>query len=109
MRFHAVTQSRLGEGCLKVVEGCAGFVEVGIRFRGRVVRIDADDLAKVEGSGDGGDPDGGFAFETANLDIHATGWSGGGQHAESAKFAIADVAFHVACFAPGGVGYCVES
>ena len=106
--FDFIAQAGLREGAFEIVEGGAGGVEVGIGFAGGVVGVDADDLAEVEGGGDGGDADGGFTFEAADFDVDATGGGGSGEHAEGAEFTVADVAFDVLCFAPGGVDDGVE-
>ncbi len=104
MSFHAGLQSGGLDGGLEVVEGGAGGGEVGVGLSGLVVRVDADDGAEIVGFGDGGDANGGLAFEAADFDGDSARWGGCSEHAKGAEFAVAYVAFYVFCFIPGSGG-----
>ena len=102
--FDAGVESGGLDGGLEVVEGGAAGGEVGVGLRGLVVGVDADDGAEIVGFGDGSDADCRFAFEATDFDSDSALGSGGGEHAEGAEFAVADVAFYVLRFIPGSGG-----
>src|SRR2546423_14536208 len=104
MHFDVIRQPGSGERMPKVFERRRLAAQAGIRTRRRGVRLDGDDFAEVVAGRDGGETDGGFAFEAPDLeDDAACRYARGGQ-GEKAGFPLGEEAGGDADARPSFVG-----
>src|SRR5256886_14104163 len=84
MHFDEIRQPGSRERMPKVFERRRLAAQARVRTRRRGVRVDGDDFAEVVAGRDGGEADGGFAFEAPDLEDDAA-WrrARGGQAAKA--------------------------
>src|SRR6266487_5946492 len=92
MHFDVIRQAGSGERMPKVFERRRLAAQARIRTRRRGVRVDGDDFADVIAGRDGGEADGGFAFEAPDLEDDALRRRAGGGKGEKAGFPFGEEA-----------------
>src|SRR2546423_861516 len=108
MHFDVIRQPGSGERMPKVFERRRLAAQARIRTRRRGVRVDGDDFAEVVAGRDGGEADGGFAFEAPDLEDDAAGRCARGGQGEKAGFPLGEEAGGDSDTLPGFSGGVLE-
>src|SRR5256885_10449810 len=108
MDFDVIRQPGSGERMPKVFERRRLAAQARIRTRRRGVRVDGDDFAEVVAGRDGGEADGGFAFEAPDLEDDAACRCARGGQGEKAGFPLGEEAGGDSDTLPGFSGGVLE-